>query len=443
MTIWWDRHILPTENWDRAIEREIDQAKRVLVLWTRNSVGSDWVRKEANFALKAPCKLVQAKFEECELPLAFSLNQFIECDRTFAADTPNSRRLIDWLKSEASVLALPGDKTSRPAASNGQAGESSSANARFGDRLERLLLVSKPSLTPKEGIFHAQLVEDLAHLVFPSRQRIEDCLPKIRARAEAIAGASMPPLDRFLGDQINLGPPPKDAFAKAPLHIDCSASSALGIALSDVAQRNFPGIRYSIAHADNEIQIRNILRNKPEASILANGSYFATSQFRIREEYSPYVPLHPSMDLVYVKCSPNDPRMPTIRRQFILANSSGLEPKRMGFMIEGIKKIDEIESIDAAGINEEMEFGDAIYTWQNFIRELEGFGFRPYKLNAHSTWFSIFLRNDLIGGSEAAHTRRQTVIASLNFALRILGNPLTYLLEHHDFRKVLEDHWTG
>ena len=51
-SVWWDDRITPTESFDRLIEQEIADARAVVVLWSANSVQSDWVRIEANYGKK-------------------------------------------------------------------------------------------------------------------------------------------------------------------------------------------------------------------------------------------------------------------------------------------------------------------------------------------------------------------------------------------------------
>ena len=109
LTVWWDDRITPHETWDKTIEREVDSAKKVLVLWTKHSVESDWVRTEAGAAKEAtPPKLIQARFSDCKVPLAFRLLQHVD----LIGWTPKRRhagwdRLVMWLKDGLDRPAVP------------------------------------------------------------------------------------------------------------------------------------------------------------------------------------------------------------------------------------------------------------------------------------------------------------------------------------------------
>ena len=79
--VWWDRGILPGQTWDEVISRYLKAARCVVVVWTRDSVKSDWVRIEANNGRERDA-LVPVRLDEVELPLAFQLVQ--------------TASLIDW-----------------------------------------------------------------------------------------------------------------------------------------------------------------------------------------------------------------------------------------------------------------------------------------------------------------------------------------------------------
>jgi hypothetical protein len=47
-SVWWDRTIRPGQTFDAVIEAALDEARCIVVLWSRESVKSQWVRTEAD-----------------------------------------------------------------------------------------------------------------------------------------------------------------------------------------------------------------------------------------------------------------------------------------------------------------------------------------------------------------------------------------------------------
>ena len=45
--VWWDRRLTGGAEYSREIERELDTSDRVIVLWSKELIGSPWVRDEA------------------------------------------------------------------------------------------------------------------------------------------------------------------------------------------------------------------------------------------------------------------------------------------------------------------------------------------------------------------------------------------------------------
>lgn len=70
LTVWFDAKLSLGIRFDKEIEHEIAVAKVVLVLWSRLSVESDWVREEAQVGRDRKC-LVSARIEPCDLPMGF------------------------------------------------------------------------------------------------------------------------------------------------------------------------------------------------------------------------------------------------------------------------------------------------------------------------------------------------------------------------------------
>jgi len=73
-SVWWDRTIPPGKTFDRVIEEAINAARCVIVLWSKKSVKSDWVKEEASMG-KQRNILVPAKIDPVDLPLGFGLIQ--------------------------------------------------------------------------------------------------------------------------------------------------------------------------------------------------------------------------------------------------------------------------------------------------------------------------------------------------------------------------------
>ena len=69
-TVWWDRQIPIGQKYDTVIENELHKAACVLVVWTKRSIASEWVKNEASEAAQKNI-LVPVVLEQVTLPLAF------------------------------------------------------------------------------------------------------------------------------------------------------------------------------------------------------------------------------------------------------------------------------------------------------------------------------------------------------------------------------------
>ena len=73
-SVWWDRKIIAGQAFDQAIERELETARCVVVLWSAHSVDSEWVKNEAAVAAERGV-LVPALIDGVRLPLEFRRKQ--------------------------------------------------------------------------------------------------------------------------------------------------------------------------------------------------------------------------------------------------------------------------------------------------------------------------------------------------------------------------------
>ncbi|MEP7314851.1 MAG: TIR domain-containing protein [Pseudomonadota bacterium] len=71
-TVWWDQTLRSGENYDQVTEKALREAKAVVVLWSKTSVESRWVRAEATQADRLGT-LMPATIEDCNRPIMFEL----------------------------------------------------------------------------------------------------------------------------------------------------------------------------------------------------------------------------------------------------------------------------------------------------------------------------------------------------------------------------------
>ncbi len=76
-SVWWDRKIPAGNVFDAAIERELESANSVIVLWSVHSVGSEWVKTEAARAAERGV-LVPALVDMTRIPLEFRRRQTVD-----------------------------------------------------------------------------------------------------------------------------------------------------------------------------------------------------------------------------------------------------------------------------------------------------------------------------------------------------------------------------
>src|SRR5262245_60478206 len=69
-TVWWDPKLRAGEHFDDVIEKALNEAKCVIVMWSERSVQSQYVKDEATYALEYN-KLVPVVIEDVSLPFRF------------------------------------------------------------------------------------------------------------------------------------------------------------------------------------------------------------------------------------------------------------------------------------------------------------------------------------------------------------------------------------
>lgn len=101
-SVWFDKDLPAHRSYSEVIEEQLEAASAVLVLWSKDSAASQWVRSEANRARETG-RLVQASLDGSRLPMPFDQIQCADLSGWSGDTGADSWRII-----ETSVAALLG-----------------------------------------------------------------------------------------------------------------------------------------------------------------------------------------------------------------------------------------------------------------------------------------------------------------------------------------------
>jgi formylglycine-generating enzyme required for sulfatase activity len=109
LTVWWDPDIVAGERFDEVINREIEQARCVVVAWSASSTRAAWVRDEASIGRDRGI-LVPFSLDGARPPLGFGQYQTPDLSTwTADPDDPRVRQLV-----AGAVRVVQGGESSPP-----------------------------------------------------------------------------------------------------------------------------------------------------------------------------------------------------------------------------------------------------------------------------------------------------------------------------------------
>lgn len=109
-SVWWDDHLEGGSAYSSSIEKALDAAGAVIVLWSASSIQSHWVSDEAEQGRAREC-LVPLAIDGVKPPLGFRQLQIIDMNAWCgAADAPEFQRLLRAIATCSGV-----DAPTRPA----------------------------------------------------------------------------------------------------------------------------------------------------------------------------------------------------------------------------------------------------------------------------------------------------------------------------------------
>ena len=103
LSVFWDRHIEGGQRWRKEIFNALNNAKCVVVAWSKNSIASEWVIEEAEFG-KRKRILVPIKIDLVEPPFGFR-----EIQTSDLISWKNNRKSEEFNKFFSSVVDLVED----------------------------------------------------------------------------------------------------------------------------------------------------------------------------------------------------------------------------------------------------------------------------------------------------------------------------------------------
>ena len=158
--VWWDATLRSGEAYDEVTEAALREAKAVVVLWSKKSVVSRWVRAEATLADRTRT-LVPAMIEPCERPIMFELTQTAELahwqgaadDKAWLAFLGDVKRFLEKERAAAPPVVPSIERgPAPPELKKGERGEAPSL---------AVLPFANRSGLPEDEVFAIGMVEDV------------------------------------------------------------------------------------------------------------------------------------------------------------------------------------------------------------------------------------------------------------------------------------------
>ena len=160
--LWWDTDLKSGEAYDEVTEAALRGAKAVVVLWSKRSVVSRWVRAEATVADRNR-SLIPAMIEACERPIMFELTQTADlthwtgdrADPAWSAFLGDVRRFVG--------ATTPGRPAAVQAAAPAQAEPPPATPSRASQGRPSLAVLpfTNRSGEPADDVFAVGMVEDI------------------------------------------------------------------------------------------------------------------------------------------------------------------------------------------------------------------------------------------------------------------------------------------
>jgi formylglycine-generating enzyme required for sulfatase activity len=158
-SVWWDPKLRAGEHFDDVIEKALNEANCVIVLWSNLSVNSEYVKAEATEALEQR-KLVPIKIESVNLPFRFKrvhTPNLLDWDGSH--DTVEFRRLV----KDIAAIAPPTNRQKTQQRAESEVKPSTISGDKLKDGSTRLTSVEQPKPKLEPGTVFRDTLKDGSH----------------------------------------------------------------------------------------------------------------------------------------------------------------------------------------------------------------------------------------------------------------------------------------
>jgi hypothetical protein len=259
-SVWWDhRNLRGGQHFDRIIEEAISGARVVIVVWSKASVESGWVRDEVTLALEEQ-KLVPLRIDMVRLPMRFRNIHTIDFSSwTGETEAEPFQRLVKDL-THCLGPSPPSDKPDHPGIPPAPHPQTAAPVGEDQQPAETVPIAEHSQVSPSGGSPHASTITTQATLTTRpsssvSRKRVIKYFAAVAAAGSILWGVVVPkdrqpvptnpPIETTVSKPPDLRPPgpPADAGAAQAALDRGDYAAALGSA-RPAAEQGDPAAQY-------------------------------------------------------------------------------------------------------------------------------------------------------------------------------------------------------
>lgn len=111
--VWWDADLPHGKSWDDQIERALENASTIVVVWSRQAVASENVKDEAHYALEER-KALPVRIEDVQLPYRWRRLQYVDLMARPVERNEKWAEVVAALRDHGADAVPPDGSPSRP-----------------------------------------------------------------------------------------------------------------------------------------------------------------------------------------------------------------------------------------------------------------------------------------------------------------------------------------